>query len=231
MPKSPRPAALVRAEDGAAPVKLTKPERALVDEGCRRAADMVDEVEASIMAFGRWLLEAVFGNDAAQALDDRTKNPVWLELVRRAGGPTLSANRRMLYVALHLAARDKRIADQAWRNLDAGRKELLLPLKADKAIREAAQHVAKFNLTYGKTHAYVTQLLSEQASGRQTRITSQGLASRVRGVRTSLEGAAVLKRVKELRAESDPAILATMTKEVDHLRNVLTEISRALRGR
>jgi hypothetical protein len=49
----------------------------------------------------------------------------------------------MLYVALQLAAYDKRITDQTWRGLDTGRKELLLPLAEDRRLRDAAQHVSR----------------------------------------------------------------------------------------
>ena len=80
-------------------------------------------------AYGRWILEAVFRDDASAALDEKTKNPVWVGLVRRAGGPTLRVSRRVLYVAVAIAANDRRITDQAWRGLDGGRKELLLPLR------------------------------------------------------------------------------------------------------
>src|SRR5438045_1818646 len=96
----PRPSAIVRAEHGVAPVHLTSPEKKVFSEALRRGADLADEVEAKVVAFGRWLLEAVFANDASAALDDKTQNPVWLELVRRSGGPTLRVNRRLLYVAL-----------------------------------------------------------------------------------------------------------------------------------
>ena len=91
-------------------------------EALRLGADLADELEAKVSAFGRWLLEAVFANEAAAALDDKTKNPVRQELVRRAGGPTLRISKHMLYVAVRLAAYDKRITDQTWRGLDPGRK-------------------------------------------------------------------------------------------------------------
>src|SRR3954463_16149733 len=104
-----RPSAIVRAEHGGAPVHLTTPEKKVFSEALRLGADLADEVEAKVAAYGRWLLEAVFANDAAAALDDRTKNRVWTELVRRAGGPTLRISKRMLYIAVRLAAYDKRI--------------------------------------------------------------------------------------------------------------------------
>ena len=153
-----RPSALVRAEHGGAPVHLTPIERQVFGEALRLGADLADEVEAKVSAFGRWLLEAVFDNDAAAALDGKTKNPVWQELVRRAGGPTLRVSKHMLYVAVQLAAYDKRITDQTWRGLDTGRKELLLPLAEDRRLRDAAQHVSKFNLTQTKTRKTKTDV-------------------------------------------------------------------------
>ena len=156
-----RPSALVRAEHGGAPVHLNVAEQKVFGEALRMGADLADELEAKVSAFGRWLLQAVFANDAAAALDDKTKNPVWQELVRgRRADPRLS--KHMLYVAVRLAAYDKRITDQTWRGLDPGRKELLLPLREDKRLREAAQHVSKFNLTQTKTTAYVSGLLAEE---------------------------------------------------------------------
>jgi hypothetical protein len=157
--RRPRPRAIVLAEHGEAPVKLTSREKALLDEALRRGEDLREQVETTVTSYGRWLLGSIFGGDASAALDDKSSNVVWRELVRRAGGPTLRIGRRMLYVALQLAARDKRIADTTWRGLDAGRKELLLPLGDDGRLREAAQHVAKFNLTQASTRQYVSSLL------------------------------------------------------------------------
>ena len=126
----------------------------------------------------------MFADDASAALDDKSKNPVWLELVRRAGGPTLGIGRRMLYVALQVAAHDKRITDQAWRGLDAGRKELLLPLATDDRLREGAQHVSKFNLSQANTRHYVAEVLKSSGKPRQVRLTAQRLSSKVEKLRT-----------------------------------------------
>ena len=70
----------------------------------RLGEDLADDVESKVAAYGRGLLEEVFASDANAALDDRTKNPGWTELVRRAGGPTLRIGKRTLYVALRIAA-------------------------------------------------------------------------------------------------------------------------------
>ena len=227
----PRPSALVRAEHGGAPVHLSVAEREVFGEALRMGADLADEVEAKVSAFGRWLLHAVFANDAAAALDDKTKNPVWQELVRRAGGPTLRVSKHMLYVAVRLAAYDKRITDQTWRGLDTGRKELLLPLREDRRLRDAAQHVTKFNLTQTKTTAYVSELLAEGGEAPQVRLTAPVLMRRMAKIREALGGAAVLKKVRALHGEMDPKERQALAGEIDKVREVLSAIAREVRGR
>jgi hypothetical protein len=197
----------------------------------RLGADLADEVEAKVSAFGRWLLEAVFDNDAASALDGKSKNPVWQELVRRAGGPTLRVSKHMLYVALQLAAYDKRITDQTWRGLDTGRKELLLPLAEDRRLREAAQHVSKFNLTQTKTRAYVGELLAQGGDAPKVRLTAPVLMSRLRKLRESLDGAAVMRKVRALHGDLEAPERQALAGEIDKLREVLSAIAREVRGR
>ena len=226
-----RPSALARAEHGGAPVHLTAAQRSVLEEALRLGEDLAGEVEAKVSSYGRWVLDTVFKNDAAAALDLRTKNPIWLELVRRAGGPTLRISRRMLYVALQLAAYDKRITDQSWRGLDAGRKELLLPLHDDRRLREAAQRVSKFNLTQTKTREYVTELLAEDGRSRQVRITAPVLLGRVRTLRETLGGGAVLRKVRELHDNLDPSERAAIAGELEKLKDVLSVLTRAMRGR
>lgn len=76
-------------------------------------------------------------DDTREALDLRTKNPVWTELVRHAGGPTLKLSRKVLDVALRMAAYHRRITDETFRALDSGRKERLLPLGDPARMRQA----------------------------------------------------------------------------------------------
>jgi hypothetical protein len=226
-----RATALVRAEHDRPAVKLDPPQRKLLAEALRRGEDLREEVESRIGAFGRWLLESVFANDTSAALDLRADNPVWLELVRRAGGPTLAVSRRLLYVALHLAARDKRIADQTWRGLDAGRKELLLPLADDERMREAARHVAKFNLTHQDTRAYVAELTRGAGRPRAVRLTAPRLSAQVKKLRAGLARPAVLARVAELRGALDEKARAELVEEIERLRATLGDVTKALGGR
>lgn len=226
-----RPSALVRAEHGGAPVTLTTPQKRVFDEALRLGEDLADEVESKVAAYGRFLLQSVFDSDASAALDDKTKNPVWLELVRRAGGPSLRISRRMLYVALQLAAYDKRITDESWRGLDAGRKELLLPLEDDRRLREAAKHVTSFKLTQIKTREYVGQLLAKAGGSQQVRLTGPLLAARMRKLRESLDGATVLRKVRALHADLEPTERHEVAGEIEKLREVLRAIAREVRGR
>jgi hypothetical protein len=228
---TPRPSALVRAEHGGAPVRLNASQKKVFAEALRLGADLADELEANVSSYGRWLLEEVFDDDASAALDDKTKNPIWLELVRRAGGPTLRIGRRMLFIAVRLAAYDKRISDQTWRGLDAGRKELLLPLRDERRLRDAAQHVTKFNLTQTKTTAYVSELLSETGTEREVRLTAPLLMGRMKKIHENLSGAAVLKKIRALQAELDAAERKALASEVEKVRDVLTAIAREVRGR
>jgi hypothetical protein len=122
----------------------------VLDEALRLGEDLSHETEARVIAYGRWLLDQIFEGDSTAALDDKSQNPVWLELVRRAGGPTLRVSRHLLYVAVRVAAYDRRITAQSWRGLDAGRKELLLPLGEERRLRDAAQHVSDMNLSQGQ---------------------------------------------------------------------------------
>jgi len=226
-----RPAALVRAQHGAAAASLSKAERGVLDEALRRGADLADEMHSKVSAYGRWLLDSVFGGDTTAALDDKSKNEVWAELVRRAGGPSFPVSRRLLYVAVKIAAYDKRITDAAWRGLDAGRKEILLVLPGETELRRAAQQVTRYNLSQAKTRELVTGMLSDGTKTRQVRVTAPGIVGRVKKLRESIDGPSFLRRVGEIRAELEPPERRAIIEEIDHLREALSAVARELRGR
>lgn len=229
MPKSGRPTALDRAEHGEKPVALDASQKALLADAIREGTALAEKMETEVMAYGRFLLSKVFADDTTAALDDKNKNPVWLELVRRAGGPTLRLGRRALYVCVKLAAWDKRIQDDTFDRLDAGRKELLLPLADGKRMREAANHVSKLKLTQTDTKQYVTSLLEDDGKSRQVRLTPSGLAGRARKLHDSLSGAAVLRQVRRLHADMEPAERNEVAGEIEKLRDLLGEIARTLK--
>ena len=223
-----RAAALMRAERGSAPVHLAPAEQHLLDRALAEGGRLKNILEDSVVAFGRWVLVEVFNNDAKKALDEWGKNPVWLELVRRAGGPSLGVSRTLIYTALRLAANDKRLGDQSWQLLDVGRKQLLLPLREVPKLRQAAQHVMKWNLTQAKTKEYVSQLRAEDGKKPIVRLTRAGLIGRVRKLRESLGGAATLKRAVELAGKMNAKERAEVLKEMAALRTILEAVSGAV---
>ena len=135
----------------------------------------------------------------------------------------------MLYVCVKLAAWDKRIQDETFDRLDAGRKELLLPLADAKRMRDAANHVSKLKLTQTDTKQYVTSLLEDGGKSRQTRLTASGLASRVGKLSESLSGAAVLRQVRKMHADLEVDERNEVAGEIEKLREVLGEIVRTLK--
>lgn len=219
--------ALAVVDEGA----LDASERRTLAEALRLGAVASDAAESAIVGFGRWLLVHVFADDAAAALDDRSENPVWRELLRRAGGPTLRLGQRSLYVALHIAARDKRIGDEAWRSLDAGRKELLLPLGDEAAMRRAAQHVTAMKLSTRATREYVAALRTTRGAGPRARITGERVAGRVqRFNKLAGDDAARARCLQALRALDDDKRRAAAA-ELRQLREWANELLRGLRAR
>ena len=203
----------------------------MLDEALRLGEETSDLVQTKVAAYGRWLLEKIFANDAGEALDEKTKNPVWLELVRRAGGPTLAISSAGLYTALRIAARDRRIVDTCWRTLDAPRKAILLPLGDDARLRAASRHVSDLKLSQKMTREYVTGLLAEAGAVRRVRLTGKLLSGRVRRLRESLDGASTLRRVAALRDELEPKDRAAVLQELDTLQRVLAAIASTIRGK
>lgn len=230
-PKPPRTAAAKPSRElaVAAPNPLDAPQRKVLAEALRRAEETRDVIEDALVSFGRWVLVNVFDDDAAAALDGRHDNPVWRDLLARAGGPTLRLSERMLYVALHIAAHDKRITDEAWRALEPGRKELLLPLGDEAAMRKAAQHVQAMKLTQRATLAYVGALRSEQDRGRAARLTGGRFTARVKRMSDGVTSAAFVRRAKQVAGELSDAQRAAVRRDVTALRAWTAEMLRALR--
>ncbi len=224
----PRSTALMRAERHTPAVNLSGADTKLLQRALAEGQDLANALEAAVLRFGRWLVVEVFSGDAAAAMDDRSQNPVWLELTRRAGGPTLPISRRMLYVAVAIAANDHRITDQAWQRLDVQRKQILLPLREPAALRQAAQQVSKWNLTQQQTQQLVTTELGRRGKSRQVRLTRAGLLSRVRRVSQSLTGEKFPQRMEELAARMTPVQRTELLREVERSLAALDQVKKRL---
>jgi hypothetical protein len=207
-------AALARRE----PEALDAAQRRVLAEALRRAEETRNVMEDALVSYGRWLLVHVFDDDAGAALEGRRDSPLWRELLARAGGPTLRLSERMLYVALHIAAHDKRITDEAWRNLEPGRKELLLPLGDEATMRKAAQHVTAMKLTQRATRAYVAGLMEARGKGREVRLTPARVTATVRSFRERVTKSAWQRRAVAVVKDDDDA-RAAVRGELEALRD------------
>lgn len=223
------PSALDRRDHGGAPIKLTKEEDLLLMEAVRRGESAQRKNQDTMLEYGQWLLDTVFGGDTTAALDPKSKNKVWMELVRKSGGPTLHVSTRFLYVALRIAAYDKRITDESWRLLDAGRKELLLPLVEVPALREAARHVTKFDLTHKMTAAYVTARLAEDGESRQVRWTGSQMTKQLGKLQSMFDERVSVPRLRELRRTLTDEEKQTLVERTRALQATLTNVLRELR--
>lgn len=221
------PTAMVKHE----PASLSKNEQRLLNEALRRGEETRDAVEDALVSYGRWILVNVFDDDAARVFDDKQSNPVWMEILRRAGGPTLRLSRRLLYVGVYIAAHDKRINDDSWRALDAGRKELLLPLADEGTMRKAARQVLSMKMSQDATRMYVATLRAQQGKAPAVRLTAPRLTKRLRTLRESIGSARARKRLEKLVAEIGDEDRAALRDEVSALKEWLDDFSKTLRRR
>ncbi len=221
--------ALARASALEHPIALKKGEAALLREALFEGQRVATTVEAELLGYGGWLLLKVFDEDTGAALDDRSDNPVWLELLRRAGGPTLKLGRQMLRGLLRMAAWDRRITDEAFRGLDRGRKELLLPLDDARAMRDAARHVSDLKLSQDATRAYVATLRAEQGKPPATRITPARLQGRLRRARKSVMPPNAKKRIERMAAELSDAQRDELLREAEGLMHDAEALVKLLR--
>ncbi len=220
---------IVRREELTGSSALTAAERKLLAEALRRGEEARDAMEDSLASYGRWVLANLFDDDAATALTTTRSNAVWSELMSRAGGPTLRLSARMLSVCLNVAAYDRRITDEAWRGLDLGRKELLLPLGDDRRLRDAAKQVTTMKLTLRATRDYVTGVMARDGGERAVRLTAPRLTSRVRRFREGVGAAGFKRKVQSLARTMDDAERAEVTQELEALRDATSELLRALK--
>lgn len=200
-PRRPRPSAVICAEHHEPPVHLDAREKKVLEEAVRLGAELQAKTEASLLAYGGWLLQNVFGGDAGAAMADHGEPKVWVELVRRASGRTLGISRSTLLTAVRVAACDRRVNDGAWRNLDFGRRALLLPLKEPALLRAGAKHVLEYDLSHRDVSEYVSATLAGAGRPKQRRVTPDGIKKRVRALTSSLAAPEVIRRVAALREE------------------------------
>lgn len=228
MGKKPKRAEIVQAEiiDGG----LDSRERALLAEALRRADEARDAMEDGLRAFGRWMLANLFADDTAAVLSEARGSAVYRALLARADGPTLRLSARMVSVALRVAAYDQRINDEAWRGLDLGRKEALLPLGDERSIQRAARRVSALKMTRADARRHVEALLAEQGRPSPLRLTAPRLNARVKRLRESIEPKGFLRKVQQLAKALDPEQRDALAREAEALRDAAEALLRSLRS-
>ena len=220
-------------------VSLNREEKALLAEALEQCRQAADDVEERVTTLGIWLLQHVFGNQARAALEGQGPgkaktgdNKVWAALQRRAGGPSLRLNGRILSVALRVAAWDRLIQSDSWRQLDIGRKELMLPFNDPALMREGAEHVTSMGMTQEATREYVHQKLKQEgraAAPRRlnpTRIVAA--LAKLRGRYTASDVRRTVRGFAKHHAAEDVKALA---KEVDSTIEFLRGLKRDLKGK
>ena len=187
-------------------------------------------MESALVEYGRWLLVNVFGDDASQALAGRDRNPVWRSLVERAGGPSLRISVKLLEVAVRIAAHDKRINDDAWRLLEPGRKELLLPLRDEGSMREAAQRVVAMKMSHRATRRFVRERLEGAGRASAPRTTPKRLGRDLAKLNERLGDIASKRRLNALVTSGTDEERKALHTELARLAEWVHTMRRALRG-
>lgn len=204
---------------------LTTEEERIVTRTLAKAATLNERVELALRELGGLLFADVFGGDSAAAIEHRADNPVWVELLRRAGGRTLRFSDKTLTNAVLIAAYDRRLADDRWTALDPARKSLLLPLRDEKAMRAAADHVLRSNLSYRATQAYIATLRAELGEPVERRESPARLRSAVRTATERLTGKDRARRIVEVARAMDDGDRAAFSKELKSLARSLAALA------
>lgn len=215
------------------PIALNTSEQTVFEAAVRQMSTTEDEIADAIRELGVWFLLEVFGDDTRAALGlERRMNPVWLEILRRSGTETIRFGAQTLRNILRCAAWDHRIPDDEFRNLDFGRKVLLLPLNDATLLRKAAQHVSRANLTQDATGDYVTTVLAAQpGAGPDVRVSVPRVKASLRRFRARYGAAAFRKRLSRAVSKLDDDGRAELLDELQSARDDLDALLGALRKR
>src|SRR5262249_20922522 len=118
---------------------------------------------------------------------------------------------------VRIAALDKRINDDSWRLLEPGRKELLLPLGSDDALRQAARRVVSMKMSQRATRDFVRETLSAGGRSRAGRGAAPRLQTQIAQFNQRLSAVLGRKRLESLLRKSKPEEKAALRAEVERL--------------
>ena len=192
------------------------------------ANGLSDLITAQLVRFGRTAFRKVFRSDTALLVSEtKSPNPVWRELCRRAGGPTLRMVEATLSTAVRIAAWVKSVNDRAFTDLDPDWKVLLFPLNDADRMREAAQHVSKYKLSFRKTREYLQSLREKGGAKVAVRLTAPRVDQRLDGLAELGAGEgrkAVVRLAKNLRPEQKTALARKAKAALKGLEHLLAEL-------
>lgn len=229
--ESRRPGALATTRE---PVRLTAPQQRVLRRVLDAGEELRADLEAKLRSFGRLVLEEVFDSDSGEAAattETSSANPIMQEVLRRAGGPTLRVNAKVVSVTVRIVAWEKAITDEAFLGLDWDRKALLLPLGDADAIREAAQHISAFKLDDDAAAAYVDSLRTKTGRAPVPRLTPGRAKKQLTDLRKRLADRRALPRLIDACASLEPAERAEIVSEIERLVDVLGQLRQGLRRR
>ncbi len=207
---------------------LSKAEQALLATALERSESTRNAIETSLVEYGRWLLVHVFGDDTSAVLEHRYDNPIWVHLLKRAGGSTLRLSPRFLSNALLIATYDKRLNDGSWKALDPGRKEILLPLKADRELRDAAKHVLTANLSTRKTREFVGQLREANGVSVERRESAARVRQILRSTHDRFSGKQRTERILAAAKKLDAKERGQLVKEFEALAKTAAALAKKI---
>jgi len=204
-------------------------EQRVLAAAIRLAEKTAREVERGLLELGQWILENVFDGDSEAALTGRRKSRVWHELTRLAGSAALPLSERLLHVALSIAAHDEAITDEAWRKLDPGRKELLLPLADARAMSAAARRVVDLKLTQRATRELVRSMRQQRGDATNVRITRRTFERTLKKFGDRLSRLQTQGALESLARRLERDERAALLAEVEAMETLLRAVARTMR--
>ena len=158
--------------------ELTAAEKRTVAEVVRLVLEHQDEIEDRIGAIGRVVLEKCFDDDPA-AVFDRRRPRTFEALLALAGDRRFRIDRRLLSVAVRIAAWDRLIDADVWREFDPGRKEELLPLGDPEVLEVGAREAMTNELSRAQVAQWVEAWRAEHGDRPRRRRRLRAFTGRV----------------------------------------------------
>lgn len=213
-------------------VALAKEDTEHLGEILDEAQALVDTMEASLRRFAQLVLRHAFPEDHKLGRDpEKHATPLYAEVIRRAGGPTLKLSAKAISLWVRIVAWERTITSEEFRRLDFTRKQYLLPLADPKRMADAAEHVLAFKLNEADTRAYAESLRVESGRAPVPRLTPGRANLALDRFTGRFLDHDALDRLEQAIPELDDQDARALTEAVERAGHVLTRLRTALRRR